>query len=84
LFWDSVFSIVATLLLQEMAARLRIISGHGLGEALSNHFHKGIGKIIAILLAVSAITIGYASFQTENILGETLGLESLTNSHEPW
>jgi len=84
LLWGLVFSIVATLLLQEMAARLGIISGRGLGEALRIHFNKGIGKIIAILLVISAITIGNAAFETGNILGATLGLESLTNSHGPW
>jgi len=81
LLWGLVFSIVATLLLQEMAARLGIISGSGLGEALRIHFSKGLGKIIAITLVISAITIGNAAFETGNILGATLGLESLTNSY---
>jgi manganese transport protein len=81
LLWGLVFSIVATLVLQEMAARLGIISGKGLGEALRKHFSKGVSRLITIVLVVAAITIGNAAFETGNILGATLGMESLTNTY---
>lgn len=81
LLWGLLFSVVATLILQEMAARLGIISGNGLGEALRMHFRKGFGKLISVVLVISAITIGNAAFETGNILGATLGLESLSNTN---
>lgn len=81
LLWGLLFSVVATLILQEMAARLGIISGNGLGEALRMHFSKGLGKLISVVLVISAITIGNAAFETGNILGATLGLESLSNTN---
>jgi manganese transport protein len=81
LLWGLIFSIIATLVLQEMAARLGIITGFGLGEALRKHFNKGLGRLLTMVLVVSAIAIGNAAFETGNILGATLGMESLTNTH---
>ena len=64
LLWGMVFSVAATIILQEMAARLGIISRNGLGEALRTHFSKPTAKILTAVLVVSAITIGNAAFQT--------------------
>lgn len=77
LLWGLVFSVLATIVLQEMAARLGIVTRQGLGEALRKHFNKGIPKLLTIFLVISAITIGNAAFETGNILGATLGLEAL-------
>ncbi len=77
LLWGMVFSVAATIILQEMAARLGIISHNGLGEALRTHFSKPTAKILTAVLVVSAITIGNAAFQTGNLLGASLGLETL-------
>jgi NRAMP (natural resistance-associated macrophage protein)-like metal ion transporter len=77
LLWGMVFSVAATIILQEMAARLGIISRNGLGEALRTHFSKPTAKILTAILVVSAITIGNAAFQTGNLLGASMGLETL-------
>lgn len=77
LLWGMVFSVAATIILQEMAARLGIISRNGLGEALRAHFSKPTAKILTAILVVSAITIGNAAFQTGNLLGASMGLETL-------
>ncbi len=77
LLWGLVFSVVATIVLQEMAARLGIYTGAGLGEALRNHFNKGLARLVSLVLVISAITIGNAAFETGNILGAKLGLESV-------
>ena len=42
LLWTMVFSIVATIVLQEMSARLGLVSGEGLGEALRERFDNQI------------------------------------------
>jgi NRAMP (natural resistance-associated macrophage protein)-like metal ion transporter len=62
LLWGMVFSVAATIILQEMAARLGIISKNGLGEALRAHFTKPAAKIITAILVISAITLGNAAF----------------------
>ncbi len=77
LLWGLVFSVIATLILQEMAARLGVVARLGLGEALRKQFHKGPQKILTAILVISAITIGNAAFEAGNITGATLGLESL-------
>jgi len=77
LLWGMVFSIIATIVLQEMSARLGIITRYGLGEALRKQFSNPITKIFTIILVISAITIGNAAFETGNILGASLGLQSL-------
>ncbi|MDT8372360.1 MAG: divalent metal cation transporter [Bacteroidales bacterium] len=77
LLWGMVFSVLATIILQEMAARLGIISKNGLGEALRAHFDKPVARLITAILVVSAITIGNAAFQTGNLLGASMGLEAL-------
>lgn len=78
LLWALVFSIAATIVLQEMSARLGIVSREGLGEALRTTFDNVIVKVVAIILVLSAITIGAAAFQTGNITGAALGLEAIT------
>ncbi|MRR21105.1 divalent metal cation transporter [bacterium] len=77
LLWGMVFSVAATIILQEMAARLGIISHNGLGEALRTHFSKPGARLFTAILVISAITIGNAAFQTGNLLGASLGLETL-------
>ncbi len=80
LLWGMVFSVIATIILQEMAARLGIISKNGLGEALRSHFNKPATKILTAILVISAITLGNAAFQTGNLLGASMGLETLFTS----
>jgi NRAMP (natural resistance-associated macrophage protein)-like metal ion transporter len=77
LLWGLVFSVIATIILQEMAARLGIITHMGLGEALRRQFSSKISGIITVILVISAITIGNAAFETGNILGSSLGLQSM-------
>jgi manganese transport protein len=80
LLWGMVFSVLATIILQEMAARLGIITHMGLGEALRRQFSSTASRIITVILVISAITIGNAAFETGNILGASLGLQSMVLS----
>jgi Mn2+/Fe2+ NRAMP family transporter len=77
LLWALLFSVIATIVLQEMAARLGIVARKGLGEALNAQFHRGVGRVISVLLILSAIGVGNAAYETGNILGGALGLEAL-------
>jgi len=84
LLWALAFSIIATMILQEMSARLGIVSREGLGEALRSTFDNPIMKFLAIALIVGAITIGAAAFETGNITGAASGLASLGGSSSLW
>ncbi len=78
LLWGLLFSIFATIILQEMSARLGIVGRLGLGEALRQQFKNPITKIASVILVLSAIFIGNAAYETGNILGAALGLEEIT------
>jgi manganese transport protein len=77
LLWALLFAVVATIILQEMAARLGIVTQQGLGENIRNAFEHPVLKAISILLVVSAIVIGNGAYQSGNISGASLGLASL-------
>jgi manganese transport protein len=77
ILWAIVFSIFATIVLQEMSARLGVVSREGLGEALRTTFDNPAIKVAAIILVVTAIGFGNAAFETGNITGAALGLETL-------
>lgn len=70
LAWAVVAATVATLVLQEMAARLGAVARLGLGEAL----RRSVGKP-AVALALVAITFGNAAYQSGNLTGASLGAE---------
>lgn len=76
LLWALLFSTLATMALQEMAARLGLVTGAGLGEAIRGRFH-GPARWFAVGLVVAAIAGGNAAYQTGNLLGGSLGLEGI-------
>jgi len=77
LIWALAFSVMAALVLQEMSARLGVVGGMGLGEAMRRRFSTGIARLLTGALVIGAIFIGNAAYETGNLLGGALGLESL-------
>jgi len=77
LLWALLFSVIATIILQEMAARLGIVTQQGLGENIRQNLTNPVVKTIGIALVVSAIVIGNAAYQGGNISGASLGLSSI-------
>ena len=61
LLWAMVLSVVATVVLQEMSARLGIISQKGLAQIIRLEITNPIFRLLAILLILSSIVIGNAS-----------------------
>ncbi len=82
LLWAMVLSIFATIILQEMAARLGIISQKGLSEVITSEIQNPIINKLMILLILSAIVIGNASYEAGNISGGILGLETIVGEHK--
>ena len=78
LLWTILFAVVATVILQEMAARLGLISGQGLGEAVRGTFGHPAIRVLACGLIMVAIGFGNAAYQTGNVTGAAAGLEILT------
>jgi len=77
LLWAMALSVIATIVLQEMSARLGIISQKGLSEIIRNEIKTPIFRGLAILLILSAIVIGNAAYEAGNISGGVLGLEAI-------
>lgn len=78
LAWAIAFSIVATIILQEMSARLGIATGQGLGEALRTTFQHPVLRFAMVALIVAAIGVGGASYAGGDTTGTALGLSGLT------
>lgn len=77
LTWVVGFSILAAIVLQEMATRLGTLTGIGLGEILRRQFSKKPARIAISTLVILAIGVGNAAYQTGNLTGATLGLSNL-------
>jgi Mn2+/Fe2+ NRAMP family transporter len=78
LVWTIVFSVVATIVLQEMSARLGLVSQEGLGEALREQFDHPAARYASVALVISAIGVGTAAYEAGNIVGGAQGLELIT------
>jgi manganese transport protein len=78
LLWALLFSVLATVLLQEMAARLGLVTGHNLAEVLGTTFTHPAARVAVILPVIAAIAFGNAAFETGNIVGAALALSLLT------
>jgi manganese transport protein len=77
LLWALAFSVVATLVLQEMSARLGVVTGGGLGEAVRRRFPTGLARVVAGALVLGAVAFGNAAYEAGNLLGAALGAEAV-------
>lgn len=78
LLWALVFATAATIVLQEMSARLGVVGRLGLGEAMRRRFTGRAARLLAAGLVVGAILIGNGAYETGNLLGGALGLTELS------
>lgn len=77
LLWAMVLSVIATIVLQEMTARLGLVTRKGLSEVIRQELNTPFLKFSSIILILSAIVIGNAAYEGGNISGGVLGLETL-------
>lgn len=80
LLWALVFAAVATIILQDMSARLGIVTQKGLGEVLLDALKTSIWKWPLITLIIIALYIGNAAYEAGNLAGAALGIEAITGS----
>lgn len=77
LLWAMTLSTIATVVLQEMAARVGIITQKGLATVIKEQITSPILKKLAITLILSAIVIGNAAYEAGNISGAALGITAI-------
>ncbi|HZG41646.1 MAG TPA: divalent metal cation transporter, partial [Longimicrobium sp.] len=73
LLWALTFSTIATLVLQEASARVTVMSGRNLAEAIRDRFRGGATGLLVILLVLGAIVLGNAAYEAGNVLGASAG-----------
>ena len=75
LLWALTFSTVATIILQEAAARITLASGLSLGQVLTHTYGPRIRWLMVALFG--AVALGCAAYEAGNILGAVSGLSLL-------
>ncbi len=73
LMWALTFATIATIVLQEAAARVTVASGKSLGQIIALKYANTKGKQLPIALFL-AVAFGCAVYQAGNILGAVSGL----------
>lgn len=78
LLWAVLFSIIATIILQEMSARLGIITQKGLGEAIINTFKSKAGRMFSCIFVGGSVVLGCAAYNAGDLTGAALGLSTIS------
>jgi Mn2+/Fe2+ NRAMP family transporter len=65
---------MACLVLQEAAARVTIVSGSSLAEAIRHRFRLGAAGLLVMIMVLGAIVLGCAAYEAGNILGGVAGI----------
>ena len=80
LLWALLLSIIATIVLQEMALRIGLITNKGLAEVIRVSIKNKIVNRSLMLLILCSILIGNAAYEAGNITGASLGIIAIINS----
>ncbi|MFP3942587.1 MAG: Nramp family divalent metal transporter [Alphaproteobacteria bacterium] len=76
LVWALVFATLATVILQDMPARLGAGARLGLGEALIGGAGNPLLKAAGAILVLLALAVGNAAYEAGNLSGGALGIEA--------
>lgn len=77
LLWALLFATLSTIILQNMAARVAIVTGQGLAEAILAAASTPAVRWAMAALIFAALAIGNSAYQAGNISGTGLGLALL-------
>jgi manganese transport protein len=82
LMWALLFATIATIILQEMSARLGLVMQQGLGETLKELFQQSMWKWPLFALIIVALYLGNAAYEGGNLAGAALGLEAISSDQQ--
>jgi manganese transport protein len=77
MLWALALSMLATIVLQEMAARISLFHQKGLMEVVIENLQNKWVKVFSIGLILMAIVLGNAAYEAGNISGGALGIATL-------
>ncbi|MGB3465698.1 MAG: Nramp family divalent metal transporter [Cyclobacteriaceae bacterium] len=78
LLWALLFSAIATIVLQNMVVKLTLSSGKTLAENVRIGFENHTLSILASILIIAAIFLGGIAYESGNIAGAALALNSFS------
>lgn len=85
LLWCVVFSVIAVIIMQGMAARLGIITQKGIPENLLQELKdRPVLKNFMVFLVAAAILLGGVAYMSGDLTGTALGLSALTGIDTRW
>lgn len=84
LLWAVVFSVITTIVLQEMVIRLSLVTREGLGEAITELFNHKVGRLLTVWISLVAVTLGCAAYISGDLLGTTLGVSYMLGVPEQY
>lgn len=77
LIWALIFSILTTISLQEMAGRISIIRGKSIAELINTDIENINFRYLISILTGLAIWVGNAAYQSGNLTGASMGIQSI-------
>jgi manganese transport protein len=77
LLWSLLFATFATIILQEMSARLGVVTKKGLGETLAEILQSSVWKWPLFTLICVALYLGNAAYEAGNLSGAALGIAAV-------
>jgi len=77
LLWALLFATLATIVLQEMSARLGLVTQKGLGETLAELLRASPFRWPLIILVGLALYLGNSAYEAGNLAGAALGVAAI-------
>ncbi|MBT8236149.1 MAG: Nramp family divalent metal transporter [Bacteroidia bacterium] len=77
LLWAMLLAMIAAVVLQEMAARLGIVTQEGLAANIRKELKTPWVRVLVLGLILAAIVLGNMAYEAGNIGGATLGLDAM-------
>ncbi|MEM9500821.1 MAG: Nramp family divalent metal transporter [Pseudomonadota bacterium] len=82
LLWALLFATFATMTLQEMSARLGVVTQMGLGENLAELLQASVWRWPLILLVCVALYLGNAAYEAGNLSGASVGIAAIAGESD--
>lgn len=82
LLWAVAVSIISTIVLQEMSARIGLVTRKGLMQNLKDNLSTPWIRYAVIFLVFVAILGGNSAYEAGNIMGGTMGVQNIVGTDE--
>jgi len=80
LLWAILFSVIITIITQNIAAKISWETKKGLAQVLLEHSNTPLKKWSLIILLISAIFFGNSAYEAGNITGAKIGIQQIIGS----